>query len=71
VVHIQATKVVMAKTTAASALAADSGQVRSRRDFVVRGRLKVTDALKKRHCPAFLVLPQPVKKLGEAPFCGG
>jgi hypothetical protein len=39
VVHNQAMKVVMAKTTAASALAADSGQVRRRRDFVVRGLL--------------------------------
>jgi hypothetical protein len=39
VVHNQAMKVVMAKTTAASALAADSGQVRRRRDFVVMGLL--------------------------------
>ncbi len=37
----------MAKTTAASAIAADSGQVRRRKDFVVRGRPKETVALKK------------------------
>jgi hypothetical protein len=61
VAQAQAVKVVMASTTAASALAADGGHARYRRVSSVRATLRVMVALKRRMCQAAEVLVQLVK----------
>jgi len=58
----QAVKVVMARTTAASALAVLEGQASRRRDSSVRVTPRAMEALKKRKCQEADTLSQAVKK---------
>ena len=58
----QAVKVMTARTTAASTLAADGGHARNRRSSSVRVLPRETVALKSRKCQAAKVLMQLVKK---------
>jgi hypothetical protein len=58
----QAVKVVMASTTAASALAVDGGHARRRRISSVRATPRMMVALKNNKCQAADVLEQLVKK---------
>jgi hypothetical protein len=62
VVQAQAVKVMTARTTAASTLAADGGHAGNRRASSVRFLPRETVALKSKKCQAAEVLMQLVKK---------